>query len=72
MEIGPARHRAKTNVQWNPEDRFAMAESSTPSSFSGVSNIATRVATVSMANAIIALVYEQKRTNELLEQLLAK
>ena len=55
-----------------PDEWLARGEKLIRGNFSGLTDLNARSANVSAANATIALVYEQRRTNELLEQLLAK
>ena len=55
-----------------PDEWLERGEKLMRGASSGLTDIAARNAAVSAANATIALVYEQRRTNELLEQLLAK
>jgi len=57
--------------RFSPEEWLKQAERLSKVS-SGAADLAARNAQVGAAKAIIALVYEQKRTNILLEQLLAK
>ena len=55
-----------------PDEWLERGEKLMRGASSGLTDIAARNAAVSAANATIALVYEQRRTNELLEQLLAR
>ena len=55
-----------------PDEWLERGEKLMRGASSGLTDIAARNAAVSAANATIALVYEQRRTNERLEQLLAK
>lgn len=58
--------------KFSPDEWLARAERLAKPMGGGITDIAARNAAVSAAQATIALVYEQRRTNELLEQLLAK
>ena len=55
-----------------PDEWLKRAEKLMRGNLSGLTDLNARNAAVAATNATIALVYEQRRTNELLEQLLAR
>ena len=56
----------------SPDEWLQRAERLMKNSTGGLADLAARNASVASAQATIALVYEQRRTNELLEQMLAR